>query len=257
MAPCRVRPFQLPAPRADAVKPHSFTGPARVGNNCTLAPALRRSYRAAMKRIFALATLLALLPVFAPLRAQVDPATAAAEREQAEERHRNIISRLERMEESIAAFQKSATSLREEVRKVKDEMDRLKNKNESAATQESIKRLADSIEAVDKKRAADYEKNVRAFEEMKKVILERPAASGRTPAPPLTGGQDPVKPPAGTPGKQAGWNYTIKSGDTLAGVALALRKQGINVSSTQIEKANEGVNWNKLKINQIIFIPKP
>jgi LysM repeat protein len=210
-----------------------------------------------MKRIFATATLLALLPALTPLRAQVDPATAAAEREQAEERHRSVVSRLERMEESIAAFQKTATSLREEVRKVKDEIDRLKNKNEAAATQESIKRLADSIEAVDKKRAADYEKNLRAFEEMKKAILERPSSSGRTPVPPATTGQDPTKPPAGTPGKQAGWNYTIKNGDTLAGIASALRKQGINVTSSQIEKANEGVNWNRLKIGQIIFIPKP
>ena len=213
-----------------------------------------------MKRIFAIATLLACLPAFTPLRAQVDPQIAAAEREQAEERHRNIISRLERMEESIAAFQKSATSLREEVRKVKDEMDRLKNKNEAAATQESIKHLADSIEAVDKKRAADYEKNVRAFEEMRKVILERPTAGGRTPAPPVPGGQDIPKPPVGNPGnpgRQPGWNYTIKSGDTLGSVVSALRRQGVMVTSTQVEKANEGVNWNKLKIGQVIFIPKP
>lgn len=214
-----------------------------------------------MKRIFVIAALAALLPAFAPLRAQVDPQTAAAEREQAEERHRSTVARLERIEESIAAYQKTVTALRDEVRHLKDELDRLKNKNEGAATTESLKRLAESIEAVDKKRAADYEKNIKAFETLQKAILERPSAGGRAVLPPATGGSESIKPPpAGNPGnapKQPGWNYTIRANDTLGGIVAALKKQGINVSVTQIEKANEGVNWNRLRIGQVIFIPKP
>ena len=93
------------------------------------------------RKLLVIALLVAFVPP-ATLRSQQDAPTAAAEREQAEERHRTLTKRLDGIEESMAAFQKNVTALRDEVRRLKDELDRTKNKNESAATQESIKVLA-------------------------------------------------------------------------------------------------------------------
>jgi uncharacterized protein YhaN len=230
-----------------------------------------------MKRNILVIALLAAFVQPAALRAQQDSPTAAAEREQAEERYRTVIKRLEAAEESNAALQKNVTALRDEVRRLKDELDRSKSKNESVATQESIKYLAEKIEEVDKKRMADNERTLKEIEKVRKFLLESPGVPRSTSPPPADGnssrtnrvspprvnpGGSPRTNPGGTPradtgGKQTGWDYTIRDKDTLAGILAALRKQGINVTQKQIEQANEGVNWNRLKIGQVIFIPAP
>ena len=53
-----------------------------------------------------------------------------------------------------------------------------------------------------------------------------------------------------------GFEYTIQSGDTLSGLVLKLRKQGMNVTQKQLKDANPDVNWDKLKVKQKIFIPE-
>ena len=139
-----------------------------------------------MKRIFVAVTLLAALLGNSGLNAQQDPATAAAEREQAEERHRSMVNRIAGIEESVAAFQKNVTALREEIRHMREDLDRFKTKNEGAATQDNIKRMADKIEEVDKKRQADNERVVKYIDsknaELQKFILERSGGNSRPPS---------------------------------------------------------------------------
>lgn len=207
-----------------------------------------------MKRNFAFAALLA--AALWPAQAQ----DTVAEREQAEERHRNVTSRLEKLEEGMAAHHKSVDKLADEVRKLRDEIDRLKNKNESAATQDSFKRLQEAITEVDKKRMADNERTVKSFEELRKLILEKPSAAAppRNSTPPVNpgpGGQRPpgVSPPA-IPDK--GYKYAIRANDTLSALVKALRAQGHKVTEKIIMDANPGVNWNRLRIGQEIFIPE-
>jgi uncharacterized phage infection (PIP) family protein YhgE len=238
------------------------------------------------RKLLVIALLAAFVPPPAPLRAQQDSPTAAAEREQTEERHRTLTKRLDGIEESIAAFQKNVTALRDEVRRLKDELDRSKNKNESAATQESIKYLAEKIEEVDKKRLNDSELVRKKFDELRKFVLENPGGPRMNPSPPADGnpsrtnrvgtprvnsggtpranpGSSPRADTGGSPraetdGNQTGWKYKIKANDTLAGIIAALkRERGIILTQKQMEQANEGVNWNKLKIGQEIFIPAP
>ena len=207
---------------------------------------------------------MALLAAFllpAALSTPQDPQTAAAAEREAEERHRTVTKRLDGIEESFAALQKNVTALRDEVRRLKDELDRSKSRNEGAATQESIKYLAEKIEEVDKKRVNDSELVKKKFDELRKFILENPGSPRANPQPP-TGGNPTRSNTGGAPktnpdGKQPGYIYKIKDKDTLAGILSALRKQGINLTQKQIEQANEGVNWNKLKIGQEIFIPQP
>ncbi len=217
-----------------------------------------------MKRIFVAVTLLACLLGNSRLDAQQDPATAAAEREQAEERHRSMVNRIAGVEESLAAFQKNVTALREEIRHLREDLDRFKTKNEGAATQDNIKRLAEKIEEVDKSRLADNERVVKYIDaknaELAKLILggTRPPAS-QVPAP-GTGngaGAERTRPPAAkSPGSpEKGFEYKIKSGDRLQKIVAALKAQGFKATEKQIMDANPTVDWSKLKIDQKIFIP--
>jgi TolA-binding protein len=235
-----------------------------------LAHGQRRFYRAAMKRLLAVLTLLA--AVTARIGAQ-DAATAAADREQAEERYRSLVKSIDGLQEGLASLQKNVSALRDEVRHARDELDRFKSKNEGAATQDNIKRLAEKIEEVDKKRLADNEKIVKYIDarnaEVQKLVLERPSGAGtgtgtgtpRNPATgsaPATGAERPRSagpPPAGPGPTEKGFEYKIKSGDRLQKIVAALRAQGFKATEKQIMDANPGVDWSKLKIDQKIFIP--
>jgi len=49
----------------------------------------------------------------------------------------------------------------------------------------------------------------------------------------------------------------VKDGDTLGGIAKKYKSQGVKVTTTQILKANPGLNPNALYVGKKIFIPDP
>jgi LysM repeat protein len=174
------------------------------------------------------------------------------------------------MEDLTAAnesLQKNLNKLRDEVQRLSDEVTRANDKSKDAAMMESIKALKAAIEEVDKKRMEDQRLVVEKLDAFKK-LLDKPVTVPRT-APVSGGSETPTaKPPkrgepAPTPhntdsGKpETGYNYSIQDGDYLAKIVSKLNKQGIKVSQKQIMDANPGVAWNKLKVNQVIFIPAP
>lgn len=198
---------------------------------------------------------------------------ADAERQQQEERYQSLSRRMELLEESIAAHQKTVQGLTDEVRKLKDELDRSRSRTEGAASQDSLKRLQDAIVEVDKKRIADSERIARTFEDLRKLILKEAGRSSAPPAGSSTGPGATRVPRAGgsavpggttgtggtaAPGVPAGdgYEYFIKDGDTLSALVKALRAQGHKVTEKTVMDANPGVNWNRLRIGQKIFIPK-
>lgn len=211
----------------------------------------------AMKRNVVLGALLALALASTPRLDAQDPAADADKQ--------YVNRKLELLEESIAAHQRSVQSLTDEVRKLKDEIDRLRNKHDSAASQDSIKRLQEAIVEVDKKRLADGERIAKEFENLRKLVLDKPAGGGNGRPPPATTDSGPspggTRPPAGGPSSPGGtvnkgYKYAIRSGDTLSGLVTALRKEGHKVTSKIIMDANPAVNWNRLRIGQEIFIPE-
>lgn len=199
-------------------------------------------------------------------------AAAVAEREEAETRYKRISARVQEMEETLQAHQKTIMKLTEEVHRLSEDISRLASKNENAATQESIKRLAEKIEEVDRKRQADNDLVLGQLKSLGKTLAapvrpgptEKPGSSspaGRSSSVPP--GNNSVQNPPGEPGKttaavtENGYEYSIKSRDTLDKIVRDLRAHGMKLTQKQVEDANPGVNWNKLKIGQKIFIPAP
>lgn len=219
-----------------------------------------------MKRPLIFAALMAgTFWLFPPAQSRAQDAAAAAAREEAEARYTRMNTKVQDLEETLQAHQERYMALNKEVHNLREDLDRLKNKNESAATQESLKRLAEKIEEVDRKRQEDNKLVLAQLDKLGKTMLARPLVVDKPPQNP-TGVRPPAAtgnggaPGAVTPGlavPENGYEYVIKKNDTLDRIVRDLRAGNIKVSQPQIEAANPGVNWNKLKIGQKIFIPAP
>lgn len=72
-------------------------------------------------------------------------------------------------------------------------------------------------------------------------------ASGSLTPPPDT---TPVKP-------QKGYYHVVAGGETLTLICEAYKQQGVNVSVSQVRKANGLTDKSVLKVGQKLFIPKP
>ena len=124
-----------------------------------------------------------------------------------------------------------------------------------SASRADLKSLAEKVQVIDKKRQADRELILKQIAQLGKVAGAVPtfkpnAKTGDTPPSAVT---DPT--PSATP--QKGYEYTVKAGDSLSAIAKAYRDQGVKVTTTQILKANPGMDATKLYVGKKVFIPDP
>ncbi len=88
-----------------------------------------------------------------------------------------------------------------------------------------------------------------------------PAAStsGEALSPPADTPPAASAPPADTPPPkpQKGYYHIVASGETLRLICNAYRQDGVNVSVSDIQKANGLTDKSILKVGQKLFIPKP
>jgi TolA-binding protein len=203
----------------------------------------------AMKRILLL-VLLAFGLVHTPLFAQ-DSTTAAAiaDKQAAEERYRRMAADVESLLAANLALQKKISALDAELQRVREEQARSAN---NSNTTESLRKLAEAIQEVDRKREADKQK---ILDEVQKIV-----GKALTTAPVRTNPR-PVAPEPST-GPQKGYTHVVKEGDVLGLIVsdynAAFKKEGIKtISQKQVMDANPDVNWNRLQIGQKIFIPAP
>ena len=123
-----------------------------------------------------------------------------------------------------------------------------------SASRDDLKKLAEQVQEIDKKRADDRELILKNLEKLAK-------AGGGDVAPvhprkPVAKSVDDAQPPSpATP--QSGYDYTVKAGDTISLIAKAYREQGVKVTTAQILKANPGLDATKLYVGKKIFIPDP
>jgi TolA-binding protein len=141
---------------------------------------------------------------------------------------------------------KRITALEKEISELRDKL------NGPSANQDDLKKLADQVQEIDKKRQEDRELILKEIGKLGKVGGSSP---GRKPTPTVTtnsatGGSNPG-------GKENGYEYKVAEHDTLLIIAKAYRDQGIKMTSDQILKANPGLDPKNLKVGQKIFIPAP
>jgi LysM repeat protein len=127
----------------------------------------------------------------------------------------------------------------------------------SAANSDDLKKLAEQVQEIDRKRQEDNDRVLKELERLEKSLgnsppTHRPSADIRPDTAPTTTKSHPS---TGTSGPQSGYNYTVQRGDTLTAIAKAYREQGIKVSADEILKANPGLDAKNMKVGQKIFIP--
>jgi TolA-binding protein len=75
--------------------------------------------------------------------AKAQDAATTAEREEREANYKRMLLKVEGLEETLQAQTKLITSLASKVNTLRDDLDRLKSREDSSATQEAFKRLAE------------------------------------------------------------------------------------------------------------------
>ncbi|HEY3862138.1 MAG TPA: LysM domain-containing protein [Verrucomicrobiae bacterium] len=209
-----------------------------------------------MKKIFVL--LVFLLPLAACRAAADDPAPTAADvaaQQAADERYKRLEASLEAVQMDNESMKAKIVSLEQ---KIEDMRQQLAAASNNSGVQEDLKRLADSIAQVDKKREEDKQA---ISEEIHKSMsgleksLAAPAAPVRTPPLKMT-------PDAPAPPQVDGFAYTVQDGDNLSAIVKAYNadfksKNWRTISLRQAMEANPNVKWDHLRVGQKIVIPKP
>jgi TolA-binding protein len=196
-----------------------------------------------MKRFFTFSAL-CLLCAAPVLRAQdASTAAAVATRQEAEENYNTLKGHVDDLIAAQETQAKQIMALRKEIEELRLQMSQPSSNYASA---EALKRLADAVTEMDKKREAD-----------KDLILKEIQAAAGTPA--LHSGSKPPSadhPTSATPpADQNGFYYTIKKDDSIGAIAQAYRDQGVKITSKEIADANPTVNPAKLHVGAKIFIP--
>ena len=193
-----------------------------------------------MKRISFLLVTLALCSAPA-VRAQ-DAAT--------QERLDKLAGQIEDLTASQEALKNKVSELTKELESVREQASK---PTVNYARPEDLKSLAKTVEEVDRKRLDDAEKTRAELLKLRKV-LETPLPQPKKPT--VSEHKDtPVTPVSSTPEK--GFEYTIKSGDTLDAIVQGCREKNIKVTVSQILKANPGLKAERLIKGKKIFIPAP
>ena len=151
----------------------------------------------------------------------------------------DMLAAQEQQAKQLAAQQKDIAELRDKVNSPQV--------NDSASSTD-LKSLAEKVQEIDKKRQADRDLILKQFE-----LLAKGAGGTTThikPKPPVTDDPTPATP-------QKGYEYVVQANDTLSAIAKAYRDKGVKVTTTQILKANPGLDPTKLYLGKKVFIPDP
>jgi LysM repeat protein len=193
-----------------------------------------------MKRISLLLLTLALCAPPA-LRAQ-DAAT--------QERLDKLTGRIEDLTAAQETLKKQMNELTKELEGVREQSAK---PSASYARPEDLNQLAEKIKEVDRKRMDDAEKIHSELLKLREALKPLPTSSKK---PPVSAPKEQSTTPVST-APEKGYEYVIRSGDTLDGIAQACKDKNVKVTVAQILKANPGLKAEKLYVGKKIFIPAP
>ena len=148
-------------------------------------------------------------------------------------------------------------------KKIADLSDKLNTPSgNNFASADDLKKLAEQVQEIDKKRQADNEQIIKAIEKLSKGGSARiDTSESRKPVDTTatTSGPDNTSTATtgGAGGQQNGYYYVIQSGNTLSAIAKAYQAKGIKVTVKEILAANPNLNPSALYVGQKIFIPAP
>jgi septal ring factor EnvC (AmiA/AmiB activator) len=172
-----------------------------------------------------------------------------------EERLNQLSGKIEDLIASQETQRKQLADLRREIESLREQASKPTG---NFAAQEDLKRVADAVKEVDRKRLEDYEKIRTTIKELGTTLAVQPLKTKKSDSGVMEIAQTDKHPKSEkTEKSEKGFEYTIKSGDTLSGIVTAYREQNIKVTKDQILTANPGLVPEKMRLGQKIWIPAP
>ena len=193
-----------------------------------------------MKRISVWICALALV-AGSSLRAQ-DAAT--------EERLNRLTGQIEDLIAANKAQQKQIADLNRQIEGLREQSAKPAT---TYATPDDLRRLAEQVKEVDRKRLEDYDKIHSDLLKLRGVLTSAPTR----PTHPATPARDEAANQEQKDHPDKVYEYVIQSGDTLSVIVQAYREKNIKITTDQILKANPGLKAEKLHPGQKIVIPVP
>ncbi len=165
-----------------------------------------------------------------------------------EERFNKLTGQIEDLRAGQDALRRQVEALGKELESLREQMNKPTG---NYASQEDLKRVAEAVKEVDRKRMEDADKIHNDLLKLQKSLVVPPSPRSK----PATPSESPTADKPATPDK--GYEYVVKKGDTLSTIVQAYRDNNIKVTTEQIQKANPGLVPERLKVGQKIFIPAP
>lgn len=166
-----------------------------------------------------------------------------------EERFNKLAGQIEDLRTGQDALRRQIEALSKELEAVREQANKPTG---NYASQEDLKRVADAIKEVDRKRIEDADKIHNDLVKLQKDLSVTPSSRPRAAQAPA---DNPARDKPPVPNK--GYEYVVKKGDTLSTIVQAYRDNNIKVTTQQILKANPDLKPEKMKVGQTIFIPAP
>lgn len=171
-----------------------------------------------------------------------------------EERLNKLAGQIEDLIAGQNVLKERIASLGKEIESVREQASRPSG---NYAAQEDLKRLAENLKDVDRKRIEDSERVRSELMKLGKTVAATPLPASSKKIAPLAQADAPATDKKEKAPPEKGYEYTIEKNDTLSAIVHAYREKNIKVTADQILKANPGLNANRLRPGQKIFIPAP
>ena len=200
-----------------------------------------------------------------PVLAQ-DPANRAAainEQREADERYRSLSGIVEQMQEAYAAQSRRLNSITSEINTLRDQSrEDARKATVNLATREELKRLAEQVQEIDRKREADNRLILEKIERLAKVVAT-PVPVVVTPPAPRNDSDSETKSTKHVANEVPEGNFymhKVKPGETLSAIIAAfntkLKAEGKpTVTFDMVKKANPTMNPNNVVVGRTIRIP--
>jgi hypothetical protein len=165
--------------------------------------------------------------------------------------------RLDELSGKIETLTAGQENLRKQIAELSHEVDALREQaakpQPTYASPDDLKRVSDAVEEESRKRIGDYDKIHAELENLGNLVKNTPvpAPSPKMHATPPAAKDNPPQ------RDQKGYEYKVKSGDTLLTIIQGCAEQNVKVKLSDVLKANPGMNPEKIKVGDTIFIPAP
>lgn len=166
-----------------------------------------------------------------------------------EERFNKLAGQIEDLRSGQDALRRQVETLGREVESLREQMNKPTG---NYAGQEDLKRVAEAVKDVDRKRMEDADKIHNELVKLQKSLTLPPSTKSK--ASPVNSDNAGSEKPA-TPEK--GYEYIVKRGDTISSIVQAYRDNNIKITTEQILKANPGLKPENLRVGKKLFIPAP